>query len=210
MSQRAFYVNSDSCITCKVCGMACKDKNDLKPGRKFRKIYSQSAGSWSISENGVPQPSGVLSYSVSIGCNHCAMPLCLANCPMGAIVKRDDGIVYIDQALCDGCGDCAEACPYDAPSLDEEAGKMGKCDFCMDLLDEGEVPVCVAACSMQALNFGELEDLKASHPEAVQQVAPLVSPDQTSPSLLINPRRGYQSGMTTISINMPEEIQANS
>ena len=209
MSQLAFYVNSDSCITCKACGLACKDKNDLAQGRKFRKIYSQGAGGWSFAGNGAAIPNGVFSYSVSVSCNHCAMPLCLASCPSHAIIKRDDGIVYIDQELCDGCGECATACPYDAPSLDAESQKMDKCDFCMDLIDEGETPICTRACLMEALDFGDLEELKAKHSAAVSQVAPLPDAAETQPSLLIDAHRNYREGIDTLCFNMPEEIKAN-
>lgn len=209
MSQLAFFVDSDKCITCKACGLACKDKNDLAPGRKFRKVYSQSAGSWSVDDAGAATPIDVFSYSISLACNHCAMPLCLAACPVQAIVKRDDGIVYIDQELCTGCKACSEACPYDAPSFDAEASLMGKCDLCRDLIDSGDTPACVRACSMQALEFGELDELMQKHPEAVQQVDPLPSPSESQPSLLIVPRRGYKDGMETINFNMPEEIKAS-
>ena len=209
MSQLAFFVNTDSCITCKACGLACKDKNNLKPGRKFRRIFSQSAGSWSFAENGAAVPNGVFSYSVSIGCNHCTLPICLSTCPVQAVIKRDDGIVYIDQELCNGCGACATACPYGVPSLDDETGLYGKCDFCMDLVDIGQTPACVLSCSMQAIECGEFDELQASHPDAVQQVAPLPDPSQTVPSLLIKANRNYQEGMATTSFNMPEEIQVN-
>jgi anaerobic dimethyl sulfoxide reductase subunit B (iron-sulfur subunit) len=209
MSQLAFYVNTDLCISCKCCGVACKDKNDLALGRKYRRIFSESAGSWSIKENGTLVPDGVFSYSVSIGCNHCAMPLCMAACPVQAITKRDDGIVYIDQELCIGCGECATACPYEVPSLDAEASVYGKCDFCMDLIDIGETPACLMACPMYAIEYGELDELKAQYPDAVQQVSPLADPSQSQPSLLIKPHRRYTAGVETTNCNMPEEIRAN-
>jgi anaerobic dimethyl sulfoxide reductase subunit B (iron-sulfur subunit) len=209
MSQLAFFVNTDTCLTCKACGMACKDKNDLAVGRKYRRIFSQSPGSWTLNEKGVGVPENVFSYSVSMGCNHCAMPLCLAVCPVQAITKRDDGIVFIDQELCIGCGECNTACPYGVPSFDAETNLYGKCDFCKDLIDFGESPVCVMACPVQALEYGDLEELSANHPDAVQQVPPLADPSQSQPSLLIKPHRKYQSGMDTFGWNMPEEIRVN-
>lgn len=209
MSQLAFFVNTDTCLSCKSCGLSCKDKNNLTPGRKFRKIYSQCAGSWSVDASGATQADGVFSYSVSIGCNHCVLPLCLASCPVQAIVKRDDGIVYIDQELCIGCGACATACPYTVPSLDEETNTYGKCDFCMDLIDRGESPICTRACPVSALDYGDIEELRASYPDTVQQVAPLPDADLTSPSLLIKAHRRYQDGLATTVINLPEEIRSD-
>jgi anaerobic dimethyl sulfoxide reductase subunit B (iron-sulfur subunit) len=209
MSQYAFYVNSNRCITCKACGMACKDKNDLEPGRKYRRIHSMSTGAWSRDASGIYVPKDVFSYSVSLACNHCAQPACVAACPVGAMQKDDaTGIVDNDKAVCIGCGSCSTACPYNAPSLDKAAQKTGKCDFCKDLLEQGQPPACVAACSAQALDFGELADIKAAHADAVQQVAPLADPGMTTPSLFITPRRGYSDGIKATSFNLPEELQA--
>jgi anaerobic dimethyl sulfoxide reductase subunit B (iron-sulfur subunit) len=189
--------------------MACKEKNDLQPGRKFRRIHSESVGSWSTDENGVYAPDNVFSYSVSVSCNHCAAPACQAICPVDAISKDDKtGIVDIDQEICIGCGLCAEACPYNAPSVNRETMKTGKCDFCKELLAAGEMPACVAACSMLAIEYGELDELRTAHPDAVQQVAPLPSPSETEPSLLIAPHHKYTDNLAATSFNMPEELQA--
>jgi anaerobic dimethyl sulfoxide reductase subunit B (iron-sulfur subunit) len=189
--------------------MACKDKNDLKPGRKFRRIHSESAGTWTVNADGTCTPDNVFSYSVSIACNHCANPVCVAICPTGSMQKDvETGIVDNDQEACIGCGSCALACPYNAPSLDTEAMKVSKCNFCKDLLDQGEVPACAAACSMQVIEYGELDELRAAHPDAVQQVAPLASPSETNPSLLIAPHSKYKEGLNVISFNLPEELQA--
>jgi anaerobic dimethyl sulfoxide reductase subunit B (iron-sulfur subunit) len=131
----------------------------------------------------------------------------MARCPRGAIGKRPDGIVFNDRDLCIGCTTCLDACPYDALSLDKEAMKMRKCDMCRELQRTSDAPHCVAACFMQALEFGELNSLKIKHPEAVQQVTPLADPAQTNPSLLITPHRKYKAGGKGIIINMPEELQ---
>jgi anaerobic dimethyl sulfoxide reductase subunit B (iron-sulfur subunit) len=208
MKQLAFHVNSDKCISCKACVIACKDKNNLKPGYKFRKVYSVSAGDWDKTSS----DGGAYSYSISIACNHCANPACKANCPANAIGKRSDGIVYIDHELCIGCGNCTSACPYGAPSLSKEELKTRKCDFCRELVEMGESPACVAACSMQAIDFGDLDALKAKYPKAanVQQVYPIAGPEQTQPSLIITRHRKYtgnENGATADIFNMPEELQ---
>jgi anaerobic dimethyl sulfoxide reductase subunit B (iron-sulfur subunit) len=167
-----------------------------------------SAGTWLPNGNGTYTPNNVFSYSISIACNHCSEPACKKVCPAGAIGKRGDGIVFIDKDLCIGCGSCATACPYSAPSLDKETMKMEKCDFCRELLAEGETPACVAACSMRAIEYGDIGTLKSRYPEAVQQLAPLSDPAQTKPSLLITPHRKYRNADDPISFNLPEEIQA--
>lgn len=209
MSQYAFHINADKCITCKACVTSCKDKNGLKPGFKFRRVYTVSTGSWELPASS----GGAFSYSVSVACNHCASPACLSVCPANAIGKRaKDGIVFIDTERCIGCGSCVTACPYGVPSLDKESSKTDKCDFCRELTDTGQSPVCVAACSMNALEWGRLDLLKAKYPEAVSQVYPLASPGKTGPSLLITRHRhsnGAESEATARIANMAEELQAS-
>jgi phenylacetyl-CoA:acceptor oxidoreductase subunit 1 len=88
---------------------------------------------------------------------HCAVPACVPVCPTGASRQRDDGIVWIDEGACVGCGYCAMACPYHArhlvestagyfgePTPDEAArarperrGVMTKCTFCVERVDDG-------------------------------------------------------------------------
>jgi anaerobic dimethyl sulfoxide reductase subunit B (iron-sulfur subunit) len=207
MSQYAFHINTDKCITCKACAMACKDKNNLRPGYKFRRVYTVSTGRWDL-----PAASGgAFAYSVSMGCNHCAEPACLRVCPANAIAKRaKDGIVFIDKDACIGCGSCNAACPYGIPSLDKSALKADKCDFCRELVETGQSPVCVTACSMSAIDYGDMDYLKSKYPNAVQQVYPIASPEQTKPSLLITRHRkskGEETDDTARIINMPEELQ---
>ncbi len=70
-------------------------------------------------------------YFVSLACNHCSSPACVANCPTGAMQKDEEtGIVWTDHDVCIGCKTCETACPYGAPTYGEEEGYMLKCDMC--------------------------------------------------------------------------------
>ena len=86
-------------------------------------------------------------------------PACIAACPTGAITKRaEDGIVVVDASVCNGCRECADACPYGAPQFGAD-GKMQKCNLCLDRLQAGKEPACVATCPGEALGCGPLDDL---------------------------------------------------
>lgn len=37
------------------------------------------------------------------------------------------------------------------------------CDLCTDLRELGEEPACVASCPMRALEFGDIDELRARH-----------------------------------------------
>ncbi|NPV68335.1 MAG: dimethyl sulfoxide reductase subunit B, partial [Anaerolineae bacterium] len=66
----------------------------------------------------------------------------------------------------------------------EDRGVVDKCDFCKDIVDAGGAPACVEACPMRAMEWGDIEELKARHPEAVFPVAPLAEPQDFGPNAL--------------------------
>lgn len=176
MAQKGFYFNSTVCIGCKTCAIACKDKNNLPVGVNFRRVYSFDGGIF-------PHP---WAYSLSIGCNHCEHPKCAENCPTGAIYKREkDGLVVQDHAKCIGCRMCVWSCPYEAPQYNKEEGKSGKCSGCADLVDQGKNPACVDACPMRALEFGDIEELRAKH-GTLADLNALPNSNITHPSITIN------------------------
>ena len=53
-------------------------------------------------------------------CIHCNDPVCSHFCPVGAIRKREDGIVVIDEDKCNGCKLCIYGCPYGAIYFNKE------------------------------------------------------------------------------------------
>ena len=90
---------------------------------------------------------------ISLSCHHCDQPACLKSCPTGAITKRADGVVLIDQEKCNGCQYCTFACPYGAPRIDTDTGKVSKCTMCVHRLDAGLRPACAATCLTGAITF---------------------------------------------------------
>ena len=144
--------------------------------------YNYQGGSWK-QEGGTYVPDGVFGYFVSVACNHCDDPACVANCPTGAMQKDPDtGLVWTNHEVCIGCKTCATACPYGAPTYGEDEGYMLKCDGCADELARGRRPLCVAACPMRALDFGTSEELAAKYGKGDVEVEPLPR-DTTSPNL---------------------------
>jgi anaerobic dimethyl sulfoxide reductase subunit B len=184
MKQLAFYFDSSSCSGCKACQVACKDQNSLEVGLLWRRVYEVTGGGWE--RCGAAWISTVFSYNLSIACNHCEQPICAEVCPTAAIHKRADGIVLIDARRCTGCQYCSWACPYGAPQFDHASGKMAKCNFCVEQINTGLSPACVAACPLRSLDFGERSELEARY-DAAPTIYPLPETELTDPALVITP-----------------------
>jgi anaerobic dimethyl sulfoxide reductase subunit B (iron-sulfur subunit) len=183
--QLGFFVDIEKCTGCKACQVACKDKNNLPSGVRWRRVFQYEGGEW-INQEGTMVPSNVYAYAVSAACMHCENALCVQVCPTGAMSKREDGIVQVDADKCIGCRYCSWACPYGAPQFNEEMGVMTKCNMCVDLVDGGERPACVQACPYRAMDFGPVDELRAQHGN-FDAPAPLPDPNITRPSVVYSP-----------------------
>lgn len=185
--QLAFYFEQRYCTGCNTCQIACKDKNKLEVGEKFRKVYEITGGDYIRKGNAIIQD--IYSFWISVSCNHCIDPICVKKCPTGALKKRfEDGIVIADKNKCIGCRSCVKSCPYEAIQYDRDTKKISKCDFCLDLIEEGKEPACVSACPMRALDYGELEVLQGKYGN-INETEGLPSSDITKPALVILPHK---------------------
>jgi anaerobic dimethyl sulfoxide reductase subunit B (iron-sulfur subunit) len=186
--------------------MSCKDKNNLPFGEKYRRVYDYGGGSWDVDDRCVVRNNNFFLYYLSLACNHCAAPACITVCPVDAISKRNDGIVSIDQGKCIGCGSCVTACPYGASYVSEITGVAHKCDFCKDLIDQGDEPMCIKSCTMRCLKYGELEDLRAIY-GSLDSYPPVSANTDTGPSVVFTPCRLDPNGtLPGVILNSPEEI----
>ena len=155
MGQKVFLFEQQYCMGCQACVVSCNARHGLMPG-----VYPRKADSFQVKCAGP---------YLSMACNHCDNPACAAVCPVGAINKRDDGIVVHDSEVCIGCYSCVQACPYGAPQPNEINGKMVKCDMCAARLDRGDDPACVLACPMKVIKVVEVEEAmeRGAVPEGV-------------------------------------------
>lgn len=180
-----FYFDMQRCIGCRTCQVACKERRNIqKAGARPRRVASFETGTY---------PEAGMFHS-TIGCNHCEHPACVANCPTAAMYKNADGIVLHDDSRCVQCRNCMTVCPYGAPQWDAEASVIVKCDSCLDLRKAGGNPACVDACPMRALEFGDIDQLKAKHGAGLVDELPyLPSASYTTPNLLIQPNAAAKS-----------------
>ncbi len=157
MGQYAFYFDQSRCYSCHACSVACKDWNGIEAGpEKWMSVYEWEEGAFpDIRLRGLAFP-----------CAHCDDPACVKACTVGAVTKEGEyGAVLVDQDACMGCRACYEACPYGSPKFADDGSdtKMSKCTMCVDRLNEGHIPVCVASCPLRALDFGPVDEMTAKY-----------------------------------------------
>jgi len=155
----------ENCIQCHGCEVACKSWRGVEFGVRWRRVDNIWQGSYPEVKN----------ISASVACMHCVEPVCVQECPEGAIYKRvEDGIVLVDREKCVGCQTCLEVCPFGAPVFGSDE-KMQKCDMCINEIDyKTETPPCVATCPTKALMFGEMTaQQKKSMEESIRQLIEL-------------------------------------
>jgi Fe-S-cluster-containing dehydrogenase component len=154
-----YYLTQDQkrCIGCLSCEVHCKTNKGLPLGPRLGQIMPVG-----------PKMVGQLPRQVFVfmPCFHCEEPWCVSVCPTGAMHKRtQDGIVFVEPSLCVGCKSCITACPWGAPQWQAETGKVVKCDYCMDRVDQGLMPACVTKCVTHCLHFGRADRLDQTRRE---------------------------------------------
>ncbi len=149
-------IDLDRCTRCDDCVRACATGHDnnsrfIRQGPQFGNLMVANA------------------------CLHCVDPVCMIECPTGAI-HRDQhrGEIVINERTCIGCTQCAENCPFDAirmVNIRDRAGDVivdsssqlpllqaTKCDLC---IDQRGGPACQRACPHDALKRVNMQDDQA-------------------------------------------------
>ena len=145
MEDKGVYmvIDLDRCWGCRACEVACKQEKGLEVGFSPMKIVEiqprKIAGK--LHRDFVPTL-----------CQHCVQAYCLEACPEGAISRGEDGTIQIDDNSCLGCELCVSECPYGFIHV-SAAGKVIKCDLCIDRRKSGRLPSCVQHCPGRALTW---------------------------------------------------------
>jgi len=155
LPQGMLTVNSDLCIGCGRCELACSMANanavqpaaaaihmdrNLQFGQNGPKLnYRYGEG---LMGNGQIEPAI---------CRQCRAPLCANVCPQQAILPdKETGTRTVNAEKCDGCGICITACPWQAITQHPESGLAIKCITCGS---------CIEACPTGALAITGWTDL---------------------------------------------------
>ena len=92
MTKLGFLLDSDGCIGCHACTVACKSEHDVPLGVNRTWLKYVETGEF---------PSTARHFTV-MRCNHCDDAPCMTICPTSALHRTDNGVVDFDTALCIG------------------------------------------------------------------------------------------------------------
>ncbi len=174
MTRLAISINLHRCTGCHTCVNACKMQNNVPMGMLWNRVITENSAVSDGVEGTYPNISRT---TIPLACQHCENPACQKVCPTGATYKDDMGRVEIDYDKCIGCRMCMAACPYNVrvfnwnePDRDpgfnygdarvpvRSKGVVEKCTLCKERTDNGQVPMCVECCPMEARVYGDLDD----------------------------------------------------
>jgi formate dehydrogenase beta subunit len=152
------------CIGCKTCMVACNEANGVpadtsgSPAKLYHKPIDLSDKAKTVIK--LYAQDGEQSF-VKAQCMHCVDPACASACMLGALKKRELGVVIYDPDLCVGCRYCEVACPFNVPKFQwsSAAPKIVKCELCKERLAAGKEPACTEVCPRHAVIFGKRTDL---------------------------------------------------
>jgi formate dehydrogenase beta subunit len=152
------------CIGCKACVVACKEANGMPADTDGYGggLYDAPESLNEYTKNVIQlYEEGNERSFVKKQCMHCIDPACVGACMLGALNKREYGLVSWDPSLCIGCRYCQMACPFNVPKFEwsKRAPKIVKCELCRHRLAKGLEPACSAVCPRQAVIFGKYTDL---------------------------------------------------
>ncbi len=176
----AMVIDVKACIGCRRCVYACVEENNIgrDSGFTYIQVLEMEPGKIDLEHSDVHYEEGGRpdKWYMPVQCMQCAKPTCVYGCPVVATWKEPDGIVVIDYNKCIACRNCMVTCPYDARHfnwvephvpedeinpkvpLEEKAGVVEKCTFCVQRTRNGQTTACTEACPVGARKFGDLND----------------------------------------------------
>ncbi len=113
---RLTVVDTERCVGCQSCMFACSRRTN-KIGFSGSCINVRSDG-------------GVKNGFIVVVCKTCEDPPCAKVCPHDALVLSKKGGIRLKKSLCNGCGNCREACIIGAVQWNEEDNKPAICIQC--------------------------------------------------------------------------------
>lgn len=141
-------VDPSKCVGCSICEYACSLEKEwsFNPSRSRIRVMRLHP-----------------LFCLTMVCRFCEDAPCVLVCPRKALKQSPDGIVIVDEDLCDGCGWCLSSCKYGAITVNPEKNVVMICDLC-----DGE-PKCIEMCPEDALELLTEEEANRKTAERVKE-----------------------------------------
>ncbi len=169
---KGFFIDLTKCTACRGCQVACK---------QWKKLPATETENWGSHQN--PKDLNFSTYKLvrfeeqvvegdlkwlffPEQCRHCIDAPCKLQGDLevedAILVDEETGaVIFTEKTSGLEYGEGSEFCPYNIPRQDPETKVWSKCNMCVDRVKAGMLPACVTTCPTGAMNFGELEDMKA-------------------------------------------------
>lgn len=146
--RKIIVVDAKECMACCTCEIECALAHS--ESKELSKVMREEQPRLNVEGNS--------EFWAPMMCRHCEDAPCIKICPTKAIHRdASDSPVLLEQELCIGCNFCLAVCPFGVIGPSEDGRKVVKCDLCIERLEAGQEPACVASCPMNALKFVEAE-----------------------------------------------------
>ena len=134
---KKILVEVDRCSGCRLCEMICSFSHENLFGSSISRITV-------LKED-------IFGLDLPIVCWHCISCSAMEACPVEAFERGEEGLVFVNEEKCTGCGKCLETCIIGAVTLHPERNTPLICDQC------GGKPLCIERCPTKALTYIETE-----------------------------------------------------
>lgn len=171
---KGFVIDLTKCVGCYDCQIGCKDEHCGNCWLPYADEQPDTGQFWlHLLETERGKAPHVKVTYLPLLCQHCENAPCIKAAKDNAVYRREDGLVIIDPVKAKGQKQIVASCPYHVIYWNEEKQIPQKCTGCAHLLDGGHAistPRCVDNCHMNAIQFGEMDELDLTdtellHPE---------------------------------------------
>ena len=165
----AFFIDTERCTACRACQVACKQWHDLPAERTWNQGTFQNPPDLSFTTYKLVRMKediidGKLRWLfLPEQCRHCIEPPCLETADDPQAIYKDEktgAVIFTANTKNLDADEIIESCPYNIPRKAAD-GTLAKCDMCNDRVTNGLLPACVQTCPTGAMNFGDLDEMRA-------------------------------------------------
>lgn len=150
------------CAGCNSCEAVCSLVHDKVVGPTYHRVFLQRGGTRDM-------------VCQVLSCQHCLDHPCYDACPKQDVAMKIDenGIVYVVEEDCIGCGKCIKACRFETPRInlaknaERKKWAAKKCDLCRT---RPEGPACVEYCPVRCIGIDTASEGRVVDPEITDEI----------------------------------------